>query len=446
MHLKRGYLVFGLSVILGILLSSCATQTSPQPGDLAGENDRASFQEQGQVLLPTEPYGNPKERTFNPSLSCVGHCRGYAESGNDWCFCDPVCEQNGNCCSDFKTACRLPLTPESNAPLPQQPPDPTGLSRLYPDFVKCSWVSSPELPRVVENIEELKQLGLNSVCIMQGVRRFDSGTSDEQLESMKLTTISSIATLKRAGFAIVLILDAGGGPIAEKEYTKLTPEQFLKIVEEEALEWATIAEEYKVEYFAPANELPSKLHNLLAGYSESERQRKKIEETNKWHKYMLPKVREVFHGKVIAKYGDYAYGLNPQGYDVVAYTIGHGFILDLEEFRRNKVRDTYIVSINQAAAENAEWWVGEIYFAYEEAFNNPNAPQEYITQSRQLQELQDDYHRIIIEEIDALSLEKRPKGLAVGGYAPGSVHPKLTEESKRIINNFFGGPHEEKME
>lgn len=49
--------------------------------------------------------GDPAGRVLNPKLSCVGYCSGYAASGNEWCFCDAVCEQNGNCCSDFKTAC-----------------------------------------------------------------------------------------------------------------------------------------------------------------------------------------------------------------------------------------------------------------------------------------------------------------------------------------------------
>ena len=90
----------------------------------------------------------------------------------------------------------------------------------------------------------------------------------------------------------------------------------------------------------------------------------------------------------------------------------------------------------RAADPGGEWWVGELYFAYEENFN-PDAPLEYTTKNRELRELQDDYHRIIIEEINALSSEKRPKGLIVGGYAPGSLYPVLTEESKAVIKNFF---------
>ncbi len=317
---------------------------------------------------------------------------------------------------------------------PGLPPSPPPLVRTYPDFIKCSSVSSPELPQVVERLDELKPLGINTICIMQGVDRFNPRINQEQSELMKSTTLSSIREIKKAGFAIVFILDMGG-PLAEKEYTKLTQDQFLEVVEREALAWAALAEEYQVEYFAPANELPSKLHNFLAGYSESERKRKKIEETNRWQQQILPKVQEVFKGKIVAKLGDYSNGLDPQGYDVVAYTISHDFILNLEEFRRNKVRETYTVSIRQAAENKAEW-MGNIYFAYEEAFN-PDAPSEYTTKSRELRELQDDYHRIIIEEIYALDKPKRPQGLMVGGYTPGSIIPQLTDSSKVVIKNFF---------
>jgi len=310
--------------------------------------------------------------------------------------------------------------------------DQASLKRAYPKFVKCSWVSSPELPQVADNLEALKQLGLNSVCIFQGVDRFNPRIDEGQSAQMKLTTLSSITTIKRAGFAIVFIIEAGG-PQAEREYSKLTVQEFLDVVEEEALAWAKLAEQYQVEYFAPANELPSNLHNLLANYSESERQRKKIEKTNEWHKYVLAKVREVFTGKVVAKLGGYSAGLDPKGYDVIAYTFGHSFITDLEQFRQ-QVKTAYDISVAQATG--AQWWVGELYFAYEETFN-PNAPQEYTTLGKQFRELQDDYHRIIIEEINALALEKQPRGLIVGGYAPGSMYPQLTNESKEIIQNFF---------
>ncbi len=56
--------------------------------------------------LPAERrVGDPTGRVLNLGLSCVDHCSGYAESGDEWCFCDAPCPENGNCCADIATAC-----------------------------------------------------------------------------------------------------------------------------------------------------------------------------------------------------------------------------------------------------------------------------------------------------------------------------------------------------
>lgn len=54
--------------------------------------------ESGGVDLPPPPP--PPE---NPA-SCVDNC-GVGSSYDESCFCDPLCEQNGDCCSDFHQAC-----------------------------------------------------------------------------------------------------------------------------------------------------------------------------------------------------------------------------------------------------------------------------------------------------------------------------------------------------
>ncbi len=406
-----------LAVLLTVVIifSGCALQTSPQ-----GEEPEVQQRVSG-----------PEGRIINPSLSCVGHCTGYAESGNEWCFCDAACEQNGNCCFDFKTACPLPLSPgQAGSPLPAELPDLTELTRNYPDFMKCAAISSPELPELVQHIDELKALGHNTICIGQGIHQFNPRIDEQESAAMQPRTLSAIAAFKKAGFAISLDIDTGG-PMAESEIAKLTPEQFLAVIEEEALKWATLAEEYQVEYFTPASEMPSKLHNL---YPELERQQKKVERANEWYTEVLPKVRNVFQGKVVARLGAYYPELRPQGYDVVAYTTGHGFITDLQKVRQ-EVQRVYSVSQKLAEVNAAEWWV-TTYFAYDEEFN-PNAPIEYTTLRTQLRDLQDDYYRIAIEEIDALPVEQRPTGFE-GGHMPVSPTTKTTDEAKEVVRDFFG--------
>lgn len=87
--MKKYWFCGGALVILLLVVAACApVDKAPVKKDSAGK-----------VL------GDPTGRVFNPDLSCVGYCSGYAASGNEWCFCDAPCQQNKNCCSDIKEAC-----------------------------------------------------------------------------------------------------------------------------------------------------------------------------------------------------------------------------------------------------------------------------------------------------------------------------------------------------
>ena len=86
--MKKYLLLSGSLVLLLLLVTACASVKTPVKKDTAGRI-----------------VGDPTGRVLNQELSCVGHCSGYAASGNDWCFCDTPCKKNGNCCSDFETAC-----------------------------------------------------------------------------------------------------------------------------------------------------------------------------------------------------------------------------------------------------------------------------------------------------------------------------------------------------
>lgn len=86
--MKKYWFYVGIFVLLLLVVAACAQVQTPVKRDSAGL-----------------PVGDPTGRVLNPALSCVGHCTGYAAAGNDWCFCDAVCPENGNCCSDFETAC-----------------------------------------------------------------------------------------------------------------------------------------------------------------------------------------------------------------------------------------------------------------------------------------------------------------------------------------------------
>ena len=90
MILMKKYWLYGvILVMLLLVIAACApVEKTPVKKDSAGR-----------------PVGDPTGRVVNTALSCVRHCSGYAAAGNDWCFCDAVCPENGNCCADFETAC-----------------------------------------------------------------------------------------------------------------------------------------------------------------------------------------------------------------------------------------------------------------------------------------------------------------------------------------------------
>lgn len=87
--MKKYWFYGGILVMLLLMVAACApVEKTSTTKDSAGRR-----------------LGDPTGRVVNPELSCVGYCSGYAASGNEWCFCDIPCSKNGNCCSDFETSC-----------------------------------------------------------------------------------------------------------------------------------------------------------------------------------------------------------------------------------------------------------------------------------------------------------------------------------------------------
>lgn len=295
------------------------------------------------------------------------------------------------------------------------------LIRQYPNFVKCSWVPASKVPEVAEKLDTLKQLGFNTVCIMPPLLAVNPDKEPMQRFSKQVAV--TLPKIKKGGFAIFIALDDTPEGLEAARKQKLTSEQFAAYFEKEALQWASIAEENQVEYFSPANELQSRLKILKTAYmSDKEAMRQSVEETNTWHRKMLPKLRKIFKGKLIAKFGEFTPGLNASGYDFFGYTIGFGYSTNFETFRQ-QVKDTYRNSINLAEKGGNRWLVAELYLPH-------------IPQSNKPAEVQDDYHKITIEELIALPTEDQPKGFVATGYGPGGFTP-MTDEATAVVKKFF---------
>jgi len=149
---------------------------------------------------------------------------------------------------------------------------------------------------------------------------------------------------------------------------------------------------------------------------------------------MLEKLRRVYKGKLVAKWGYLVDGLSAEGYDLVGFTLGHDFITDLNKVREN-MRQGYQWMIDAAEDTNEGWMVGEAFLPFEEPWAGREIKQMY--KGVNFKDLQDDYFRISFEEIERLPDEDKPRRYAATGYGPGTVMP-VTAETQEVTRKFFG--------
>ena len=122
--------------------------------------------------------------------------------------------------------------------------------------------------------------------------------------------------------------------------------------------------------------------------------------------------------------------MNFSGYDLIGVTVYHGN-MQPEEFREF-VRGEYAAVADSARLSGAHWLVSEVWFPYK----GPFYPFEYSRDGQSLDDLQDDYFRISIEEFQEFS-ENVPAGYIFMAWTmPGmDVKGRPAEEA---LQEFFG--------
>ena len=176
----------------------------------------------------------------------------------------------------------------------------------------------------------------------------------------------------------------GKDSIKTEEYEILfTSEQIQERVAELGSE---IAEDYSVEFFAPQNELDVMISQFVSNDEEKSRI------VSEWYKDILPKIRKIFSGRLIAKLADIRISDNFEGYDYVGTTIYHRNY-GLQEFE-NYINTTYFTLSKVAEKSNAFWLVSEAWMPY----TGPDYPFAENNEGISLDELQDDYFRIATQE------------------------------------------------
>ena len=309
------------------------------------------------------------------------------------------------------------------------------LTREYPAVIKGNWEPNESyMALVLAASDRLRGLGVNTLSCAAEYEFKDDGSYFMRNEGLRR---SNLVRAKQMGFAVyvgVSFVGSGQVSIADRG-AQITLEEYLEISEELALEWARFAEECGVEYFCPQQELDYMiLQNFILALDEAaiaEGARVVAE----WHRDILPKVKEVYSGKVVAKFaymleGKAATGEYYRGYDYLGVAIGHGQ-QSLEEFRP-MVRENYYEPLAEMAGlAGCDWIVGEAWLSY----GGRGSPFYENVEGESLDELQDDYYRIMIEEYLGFSGMKPAGFIFCAWRMPGlRVSDRPAEE---VLREFF---------
>jgi hypothetical protein len=137
-------------------------------------------------------------------------------------------------------------------------------------------------------------------------------------------TIANLIKSKNAGLQTVLVahdlydLFPDANPDKNE---RINAYDYTVQIEETALKWAAVAEEYKAEYFVPVNEFEYVLYEN--GYSATEA----CQITNSLYSTIIPKVRQIYKGKIYCRVGGMDAKFSCMDFsqcDIFGFTYGFG--------------------------------------------------------------------------------------------------------------------------
>ena len=229
--------------------------------------------------------------------------------------------------------------------------------RYYPTYIKGVWEPIPypnQYEMIKNDLNQLKDDGVNTIYILP-IYPEDSAPP----EYTEKTIIWEIKKVRQEGFAVFICTD-----IFVENLNLNNIDDFLNSLKQFILKWAEIAEDYNVEYFAPANELYMVVREKL-GYEENSTQAEQLwRKIDGWHQEIISAIKEVYTGKMCYKPASIGFNDDPStitltGYDVFAPNMPVGGF-SLDEFKG--WLDIFIpLIINVSQTYNVEWMVGEYW-------------------------------------------------------------------------------------
>lgn len=320
----------------------------------------------------------------------------------------------------------------------------TQLTRNHPATIKGILDPGPDdVSRLLnEEIENVRALGANTMYIyvdywydggelvLSPVHGQFSNTREE--EAYKTV----IQDAKRKGFAVHLTTSFGSG---QNKPFGVPLEEFLEDAKQADLKWAEIAEEYKVETFAPSSEMDWQIFREYFGanWSRPELHDEAARISNKYHDDVLPDLRKFFKGKIIYQSGIYNNNSGSVGYDIFGTGLNQ-VSREVSNFR-DQVKQVYEFAETNAKRQGSDWMVTELWIpirehdgtAYGGELMKSPSGVPYI-------DTQHEFYRIAFEEYENWDGDLKPVGLGFTAY----INPTSGirgRPAEALVAEFFNG-------
>ncbi|TRO53599.1 hypothetical protein E2P71_06005 [Candidatus Bathyarchaeota archaeon] len=306
------------------------------------------------------------------------------------------------------------------------------LVRVYPDKLFGTWEPNGQFAAVMlrKDAGRLHEIGVNTISVVAYYDFNPDGTitvKDQQY------LYSNIIRAKQNGFAVYFSINFLGAASQTLEQMGVdwTLDDFFTKATEEAIYWAGVCEEYNVEYYNVHNEMNCFIFMNYPNQLENTTQVAQL--IAEWHQQILPEITQRYMGRIVAKFCAPEFDKIAQtasmyeGYDIIGFTHQH-FYKNLEDFREF-TRSQFSVAEEMAFQIGAQWMVGEAWFSYGPRWGTVNDAGE------SLDELQDDYYRITLEELSGYTGNK-PAGIIFHSWNMPTTSVK-DRPAQNILQEYF---------
>jgi hypothetical protein len=333
--------------------------------------------------------------------------------------------------------------------------NPTLYPRKYPDKVVgtggAAWFELMDLLDNDVEVARFRRAGINTLAF---TILYDLDDSGVPVIKRSKEAANLIIRAKIRGFAVFVNLDTFTNQIPCSGSYEDNRASWHDIERRAAVALATFAQQLNVEYISPDNESESGLQGdcLDPLYSQTsgrdpyqqmldplgeEGFTARVGVMSAWHVELLPALREIFDGKIIAHFGNSHPKIYVPEYDGLTFTLDHGH-LSAEQFRAH-VRTDYL-SADSAARESGDiQWMTWAYlpFSLEADFNDPEHPdydpnyQPDPVEDQRMLEMQQVYIQASVDELPDL------RGDILQGWLDKGLEIRGSE-AEVILSNTFG--------